>query len=108
LRRIARKHSVHHSDVERYKSIFNRFDKDGSGTIDCSEFEELLCTCTKSDQSIGLPEARVKNLWQLADLDGSNEIDFEEFLEFYTKYLGTESRGFEDFYRVGRRPALAA
>jgi hypothetical protein len=101
LRRIARKHSIHHAEVESYKQIFNRFDKDGSGTIDCNEFEELLCTCIKAPVSIGLPAARVKNLWQIADEDGDAEINFEEFLAFYTKYLRTDSTGFEDFYRFG-------
>lgn len=101
LRRIARKHSIHHAEVESYKQIFNRFDKDGSGTIDSNEFEELLCTCIKAPVSIGLPAARVKHLWQIADEDGDAEINFEEFLAFYTKYLRTDSTGFEDFYRFG-------
>merc|ERR1739848_125757 len=78
MRNLARKHSMHHADVETYKQIFNRFDSDGSGTIDCNEFEKLLCTCTKVPHSIGLPAARVKHLWQIADEDGDQEIGFEE------------------------------
>lgn len=106
LRSIARKHSMHHTQVEHYKQIFQRFDKDGDGTIDSNEFEELLCTCIKAPSSIGLPAARVKHLWQVADEDANNEIDFEEFLEFYAKYLGVDSHGFEDFYRFGNLPGL--
>lgn len=101
LRRIARKHAMHHSEVEKYKHIFSKFDQDGSGTIDSKEFEELLCTCIKAPSNIGLPAARVKNLWRIADEDGDHEINFEEFLEFYSKYLRTDSTGFEDFYRFG-------
>lgn len=101
LRRIARKHSVHHAEVENYNNMFNRFDKDGNGTIDSTEFQELLCACIKAPASVGLPAARVKNLWKIADEDGDHEINFEEFLRFYTKYLGTDSTGFEDFYRFG-------
>jgi Ca2+-binding EF-hand superfamily protein len=101
LRRIARKHAIHHSEVESYKRMFNKFDKDGSGTIDSREFAELLCTCIKAPASIGLPANRVQNLWQIADQDGDHEISFEEFLDFYTKYLRTESTAFEDFYRCG-------
>jgi Ca2+-binding EF-hand superfamily protein len=108
LRRIARKHSMHHSDVERYKQIFKSFDKDGSGTIDAGEFEKLLCKCAKVPTSIGLPPARVKNLWHIADEDGDQEIDFEEFLAFYERYLCTDSTGFEDFYRFGGRRAASA
>lgn len=107
LRSIARKYAMHHGDVETYKQIFARFDRDGNGTIDPNEFEELLYQCTKVPTNIGLPAARVKNLWQKADEDGNQEIDFDEFLIFYTKYLGTESTGFEDFYRFGGRPVVA-
>jgi len=103
LRTIARKLSMHHADVERYQQIFNTFDKDGSGFIDANEFEKLLCKCTKVPESIGLPAARVKHLWQIADEDGDHEIDFEEFLSFYKRYLCTDSTGFEEFYRFGGR-----
>jgi len=108
MRRIALKHSLHHSEVESYKHMFNRFDTDNSGTIDSNEFAELLCTCIKAPASIGLPAARMKNLWQIADQDGDHEIDFEEFLTFYTKYLGTDSTGFEDFYHFGKLSAQSA
>lgn len=103
VRKLARKHSIHHADVERYKRIFHSFDGDGSGTIDCSEFEKLLCICTKVPKSIGLPAARVKHLWQIADADGDQEITFDEFLTFYTKYLTIDSTGFEEFYRFRSR-----
>jgi len=106
LRSMARKHSLHHTKVENYKSMFNRFDKDRNGIIDGTEFEDLLCTCIKAPSSIGLPAARVKHLWRIADEDGDHEIDFEEFLTFYSKYLGMESTGFEDFYRFGGRRTL--
>jgi len=107
IRRLARKHGMHHADVEKYRRIFNSFDSDGSGTIDGSEFEKLLCVCTKVPQNIGLPPARVKHLWQIADMDGDQEIDFEEFLTFYVKYLSINGTGFEDFYRFGGRPTQA-
>jgi len=108
LRGIARKYSMHHSDVETYKQIFDSFDKDRSGTIDSSEFEKLLCKCTKVPTSIGLPPARVKHLWHIADGDGDHEISFEEFIKFYRAYLCTDSTGFEDFYRFGGRRASSA
>lgn len=98
---------MHHGDVEKYKQIFASFDKDGSGTIDPAEFEELLYQCTKVPSDIGLPAARMKNLWRDADEDGNQEINFEEFLTFYSKYLGTDSTGFEDFYRFGNRPVVS-
>jgi hypothetical protein len=107
LRKIARKHSMHHTDVENYQQIFSSFDKDKSGTIDAAEFEQLLCKCTKVPDSIGLPPARVRHLWQIADEDGNQEMNFEEFLSFYEKYLGTDSTGFEDFYRIGNHPSAA-
>lgn len=107
LRSIARKHSIHHCDVETYNQIFASFDKDGSATIDRAEFEKLLYQCTKVPSDIGLPAARMENLWRVADEDGDQEINFEEFLTFYNKYLGTDSTGFEDFYRFGSRPVVA-
>lgn len=108
LRSIARKHSMHHADVERYQQIFNTFVRDGSGAIDASEFEKLLCKCTKVPDSIGLPAARVKHLWQIADEDGDHDINFEEFLTFYKRYLCTDSTGFEEFYRFGGHRAVSA
>lgn len=108
LRSIARKYSMHHDDVETYEQIFASFDKDGSGTIDPTEFEELLYQCTKVPRNIGLPPARMKNLWRGADQDGDQEINFEEFLSFHSKYLGSDSTGFEDFYRFASRPVAAA
>lgn len=103
IRSMARRHAMHHTKVENYKQLFNRFDKDGNGTIDSNEFEELLCTCTKVPSSIGLSASRLKQLWQNADKDGDEEIDFEEFLTFYTRYLGEDSTGFEDYYKFGAR-----
>lgn len=107
VRRLARKHAIHHAEVERYKDMFHKFDEDNSGTIDRDEFEKLLCKCTKVPDSIGLPTTRVKNLWRTADVDGDHSVTFEEFLTFHNRYLASGSTGFEDFYRFGGSTAVA-
>lgn len=107
LRSVARQHSMHHNDVERYKQMFNKFDADGNGTIDREEFEKLLYQCTKMPHDIELPAARIENLWNFADDDGNQEIKFDEFLSFYKTYLGKSSTGFEDFYSPKRHSVVA-
>jgi len=107
LRSIAREHKMNHDSVETYEKIFTSFDTDGSGTIDPSEFEELLYQCTKVPSEIGLPASRVKNLWNVADKDDDKEISFQEFLTFHSKYLGNDSTGFEDFYQFGSRSVVS-
>jgi hypothetical protein len=107
LRSVARQHSMHHNDVERFKHMFNKFDTDGNGTIDREEFETLLYQSTKMPNDIELPAARIETLWNYADNDGNQEIEFDEFLAFYKTYLGKSSTGFEDFYRPKGRHSVA-
>jgi len=107
LRSIAREHKMNHDSVETYEKIFTSFDTDGSGTIDPSEFEELLYQSSKVPSDIGLPALRIKDLWNVADKDNNKEISFQEFLSFHSKYLGNDSTGFEDFYQFGGRPVVS-
>jgi hypothetical protein len=108
LRSVARQFSMHPDDVDTYNQKFTRFDTDGNGTIDRQEFEKLLYQCTKVPEEFGLPAARIEHFWQCADEDGSQQIEFDEFLKFYTTYLGTDSTGFEDFYRPKGRHSVPA
>jgi len=74
--------------------IWENFDKDGSGSIDAEEFENLIYTClalfmvSQSDENVDVPtqdelEPVVSNLVETLlpklDKDGDGEIDRQEF-----------------------------
>lgn len=106
LRKLARKYDMPYSEVEQYKKSFDHFDTDQSGAIQKTEFQHLLCKLSKVPESIGIPPARVQELWSDADVDKHGDIDFREFLLFYRKYFDTRGgggAGFEDYYRSVRK-----
>lgn len=105
VRRFAIKHSIPILDIDRYKTYFDKFDLDGSGEIDYSEFCQLITILWKIPKGLEIPESRLKTFWKMADLDGSGLLEFEEFVLFYRKYC--ESSCDDDpitaFYRDVRR-----
>merc|ERR1712070_988655 len=63
-------------EIAGIKSKFRRADKNGSGTLDLSEFQQLL-----TDQLyIHLNEEDQKELFYDFDKNGCGEIQYEEFL----------------------------
>ena len=57
------------------RKIFDRFDLDGSGSIDASEMGRMLRSL-----KMDVTPAQLEELVRDADPDGSGEIDFEEFV----------------------------
>lgn len=60
------------ASVEELQEMFNRFDTDGSGTLERPELEKLM-------KLMKLPVGRVDDLFAKADSDGDGEISFAEF-----------------------------
>jgi len=87
LRKLSRELEMTSSDLEKYKRHFDSFDTDGNGTMCRDEFSEMMLKCLKIPKHIGLPAARVQQLWSAADSDGSGVIDFTEFAVFFSKYF---------------------
>lgn len=59
-----------------FRSTFESFDVDGSGTID---FEELNAMCRAMDMNVD--RQHLRKLFNEVDTDGSGEVDFVEFVE---------------------------
>lgn len=107
MRDVARKFSMPHSELERFKTKFDEYDLDGSGEIDFGEFQKILVQLLKVPAHLELPAARLKQFWQETDSDGTGTINFEEFLEFYCKRFDAadpDVSPLETFYR-GLRPS---
>ncbi|VDI64645.1 Hypothetical predicted protein [Mytilus galloprovincialis] len=68
--------------IAEFKEAFNLFDKDGDGTISCTELGTVM-------RSLGCnpTEGELKDMIKEVDADGSGCIDFPEFLEMMAKRL---------------------
>lgn len=60
------------------KSLFNKFDKDGSGTLRGDEIKSLF-------QDLGLDESQAEVMSYLADKDGDRTLTKQEFLDLAQK-----------------------
>ena len=63
-------------DVNACREAFNKFDKDGSGTIDASELKATLNAMGQD-----LNEEEIFQMISQVDDDNSGEIEFAEFLK---------------------------
>jgi hypothetical protein len=76
--------------VDKVRKRFDKFDLDGSGTIDYSEFLEMMVFCLKAQSKDDISEDRAQRFWREIDLDGSGEIEFAEFFEWFVKYFNPD------------------
>jgi len=58
--------------------MFNRFDNDGNGDIDSSEFDALL-----SSIGVSLSAKERAGVLKALDIDGSGTISFDEFSKLW-------------------------
>jgi len=105
IRVVARTLGINLLDIERYKRVFDSYDKDKSGVIEMSEFRLLVNRLLKVPAGHHLPQSVVTSFWTVADSDGNGTIDFKEFCEFYVKVLLKDDGGFQlsDLYRDIRK-----
>ena len=59
-----------------YKALFNKIDKDGSGSIDT---DELFASASELFPQAKITKAMVRSMMKEADTDGNEGIDFDEF-----------------------------
>lgn len=87
-------------ECEQVWKEFRKWDADGSGILEYSEFEKVLAKlmgATSAAQkqapskeswaSVAIPENRMKKFFKEIDQDGSGEINFEEFVSWYARYF---------------------
>ncbi|CAE7462789.1 unnamed protein product [Symbiodinium natans] len=105
VRSVARSLGINLLDIERYKRVFDSYDKDKSGVIEMAEFRLMVNRLLKVPAGHHLPSSVVKSFWNMADSDGNGEIDFTEFCEFYLKVFMKDEGGFQlsDLYRDIRK-----
>ncbi|CAK0843053.1 unnamed protein product [Prorocentrum cordatum] len=96
LRTLSAQLGMPMSEIDTYRKHFDSFDIDGNGTMDRTEFYEMLLKCLKVPKHIGIPKNRVEQMWSDADADGSGVIEFIEFVLFYAKYFG--AKGMDGYY----------
>ncbi|CAE7822433.1 unnamed protein product [Symbiodinium sp. CCMP2592] len=83
VRDVARTLGINLLDIERYKRVFDSYDKNKSGVIEMAEFRLMVNRLLKVPAGHHLPASVVKSFWNMADSDGNGHIDFPEFCEFY-------------------------
>jgi len=104
IRSIARKFNRPVHEVESIKHQFDRFDGNGSGSIEYREFAELLSLLLGVTDASTLAESRIRSFWRELDDNGSGEIDFSAFIPWYITYFDVArsqqgSSPLEEFYR---------
>jgi len=106
IRDVGHKLGLSASDMDFYKTLFDKYDVNGSGEIDFEEFTSMMNICMKvpSDGDLNLPADRVKHWWSECDADGNHEINLTEFVEFYIKHFDPNAEDpLEDYYMQLRR-----
>ncbi|XP_032956592.1 calmodulin-like [Rhinolophus ferrumequinum] len=68
--------------VADFKAAFNRFDKDGDGTINVQELGDVMRTLGQNPS-----EAELKDIIARVDTDGDGAISFQEFLAEMVKRM---------------------
>merc|ERR1711997_119742 len=104
IRKIARSFKKPVPEVEAIKKQFDRFDMDGSGSIEFPEFSELLCVLLGVKDISSLPESRIRSFWREIDVDCSGIVDFSEFIPWYLGYFDVSgspsgTSPLEEYYR---------
>eukprot|EP00747_Dinoflagellata_sp_TGD_P078517 gnl/TRDRNA2_/TRDRNA2_160104_c3_seq1.p1 gnl/TRDRNA2_/TRDRNA2_160104_c3~~gnl/TRDRNA2_/TRDRNA2_160104_c3_seq1.p1 ORF type:complete len:694 (-),score=100.85 gnl/TRDRNA2_/TRDRNA2_160104_c3_seq1:128-2209(-) len=116
IREVARNLKVDNVEIEKIWSKFVKLDQDSSGTIDRSEFGELVsqqltaftygratgCTSKKGPggaQQLQVPEKMLDKFWNDIDADGSGQVTFEEFAHWYVKVFISDISPMEQYYQ---------
>eukprot|EP01006_Ploeotia_vitrea_P035426 TRINITY_DN65875_c12_g7_i1.p1 TRINITY_DN65875_c12_g7~~TRINITY_DN65875_c12_g7_i1.p1 ORF type:complete len:160 (-),score=100.63 TRINITY_DN65875_c12_g7_i1:728-1207(-) len=69
------KSSDEQKQIDEYKTVFDMFDRDGSGTIDVEELNEII----KSIYGEGVKLKELQDMVDQFDANHNGEIDFDEF-----------------------------
>jgi len=104
VREVGHRLGVSVTDMEHFKRMYDKFDLDGSGSIELDEFRELMHILMKVPKDMRIPESRIMHFWTECDIDGSGDVDLEEFVTFYLKHFDEHAEEpLHDFYQAIRR-----
>jgi len=69
-------------ELEMFR-VFKKFDRNGNGSLEFSEYTQCLAECPNME----LSKSDIVSLAMSADLNGDGVIDFEEFMKHYSDFL---------------------
>jgi len=69
-------------ELEMFR-VFKKYDRNGNGSLDFSEYTQCLAECPNME----LSKNDIVTLALSADLNGDGVIDFEEFMKHYSDFL---------------------
>lgn len=83
---LARESQIPLDEVRSIKNIFDEFDDNKSGTLEYSEFTEVMKRVLNIKPNETVPQAQLDAGWKAADEDGSGILDFREFLTWFSSH----------------------
>lgn len=83
---LAKKFGVDTCVIDKIKKDFDRFDTDGSGTLEEEEFKRVLY-CVFQAKEGDLSDNRLRHFWMEIDSDKDGQIEFAEYVKWYLKYF---------------------
>jgi len=84
LRKLAREYHIPFDAVEEVKDIFDKYDVDGSGGIELTEFRQVLSEMVPAQPS----EMNLRRFFKEVDKNGDGVVDFSEFLAWFVNVMG--------------------
>merc|ERR1719498_36021 len=70
-------------EKERLQQIFNKYDKDSSGSIDLKELQLMI-----KDLGGNMTDAEISEAMMQLDKDNNGTCDFQEFVQFWSSKPG--------------------
>lgn len=83
---------VPESKLNEYREAFNKFDRDGSGTISANEIYKIF-----KNYGNPIPRSEVEKLIKEVDTSGDGEINFQEFVSLMFKQESIQYEGTEKY-----------
>jgi len=85
IRDLARRNQIPIPDVEKVKTVFDKYDTSGDHQIDKDEFKHMMndLICVGKLKGMDVPNDLLERHWLCVDSDKSGEVDFEEFCEWW-------------------------
>merc|ERR1719409_2091616 len=74
-------------EMDEMKSMFDRYDVDGGGSVSAAELRPLFMSV-----GLNMKPYQIDAIVREYDLDGSGEVDFEEFVVMMIKLMGRRVR----------------
>lgn len=85
LRSLARKHDILPTDIDHIKRIFDKFDVDGRGMLNESNFTQTIHHLVYPQKAEDIGQPSLRRLWMEANTRNESGITFDTFLDWYLR-----------------------